>query len=642
MPFDDRNKLNRIEELKNKLFSKNYQTRIEHRDSFTHPDRREVPDSWVKEEIPANFAEKFFMKTSIFKKFFLFSLSFFVLAVAYASYTFFIGSNTVSSDNIEISVLGNAFTSGGEDLPLIIGIINKNNSPLELVDLVVEYPKSSSGTLSEETERLRESLGTIPAGGLRNENVKVILFGEQGSVRPIKISVEYRVEGSNAIFVKEKIHEVSINSTPIDLSLDAPSTVSPNQDITLGVKATLNSTRPAPDIIVKIDYPVGFQFTKALPAPSLGNNIWSLGDLAPGTERTISIEGKMLDVFDGEEKTFRVWSGLQSEKDKSAIEVVFNSLGHTVLINKPFIEARLFVGGVYQREYVADSKDKIRGEIHWANNLDTKINDLEIRAKISGNALNRKSISAERGFYNSLKDEIVWDKNSRNEFKEVNPGDSGIVIFYFSPTSLFSGGAGLLPEPSINIEVSISGRQALAGYETKELKNSESKIIRIFSDLGLATKALYYSGAFINKGPIPPTVGSETTYTVVWELSNTSNNISKAQVRSALPPWVKFVGPVSPKGEDLSFNAFTKEIIWNIGNIKRGTGITQGNREVSFQIGFTPSLSQINTAPTLINDAVLTGHDDFANVDVRVNKASLSTNLTNDSQFPDFGGRVVE
>src|SRR3989344_4516644 len=324
MSLGDKDKLNRIEELKNKLFSKNYKTNIEHRDGFTHSRKLDVPDSWQKNENKTSLPEKFFMKTFAFKKFFIFSIVFFILALGYASYMFFVGSNTVSNNNIDISVVGNTFTAGGEELPLIIEITNKNNSSLELVDLIVEYPKSSSGDLSEDTERLRQSLGTIPAGGVQNDTVKVVLFGEQGSIRPIKISIEYRVEGSNAIFIKEKIFEVSINSTPVDLSLDLPTSVSPNQNMTLKVKATLNATRPAAKMLLRLDYPVGFQFTKATPAPSFGNNIWDLGDLAPGADKNIYVEGKILAVFYGEEKTFHVWSGSQSAADKSTIGTVFN------------------------------------------------------------------------------------------------------------------------------------------------------------------------------------------------------------------------------------------------------------------------------------------------------------------------------
>ena len=604
--------------------------------------KREIPDSWGKENDENNPKEKFFLKTSMFKKFFIFSIGFFVLAMGYALYTFFIGGNAVSNNNIEITVLGNAFASGGEELPLQIEVANKNNSSLELADLVVEYPKGSSNGTSLDTDSVRASVGTIPAGETRNENMKIVLFGEQGSVQPIKISLEYRIEGSNAIFVKDVPYQVTINSTPINLSIDAPNQASPNQEITLNVKASLNATKAASAILLRADYPIGFQFESAKPSPSFGNNVWALGDLPPGAERDIQIVGKMVDVADGEQKNFHIFSGSESDSDKSTIGTVFNSLGYMVSIKKAFIEAKLYVNGIYQREYATDAKTTVSGEIRWANNLDTKIDDLSIVAKFSGNAFNRKTVNANNGFYNSSDNTITWDKNTESKFTEVNPGDAGAVTFTVSPLSLFSDSKGMLSEPLINIDVSIKGNNALEGNITQELDNSESKIIRIISDTGLAAKALYYSGVFTNSGPIPPKVDKKTTYTIVWTLSNTSNNISKAQVRATLPSWATFVGPISPATEDLTYNPSTKEIFWNVGGIPTGTGITGADREVAFQLSFNPSLSQVDSSPILINNAVLTGHDDFANVDITVNKSALDINLINDSTFPVTGGRVVE
>lgn len=641
MPLNDMNKLNRLEELKSKLFSKNYQTRIEHRDVFSEVPKEEVLDSWnVKEKFGPD-EDKFFMKTSRFKKFFIFSIIFFVLTLGYAAYVFFAGGNTVSNDNIDISILGNNFTAGGEELPLIVGIVNRNNSSLDLVDLVLEYPKGGAVDLSSETEHFRISLGTIPVGAVRNENLKVILFGEQGSVRPIKIMIEYRVAGSNAIFVKEKLFEVSISSTPINLGVDAPLTISPNQDITLNIKATLNATKPASKILVKVDYPFGFTFVKSVPAPSFGNNVWDLGDIAPGAEHNISISGKMVDVFDGEEKTFNISSGLPSNINNSIIGVIFNSIKSVVTIKKPFIEANLFVNGVFQREYAVDAKTPINAEIRYVNNLDTKVNDLQIKAKISGNAFDRKTINAQQGFYDSSKNVITWDQNSKEQLKELNSGDSGSVSFSVSPLSLFSSVGGILSDPSINIEVSISGKQSIEGSAVNELNNSTSTIVRIVSDVGFSGKALYSSGPFVNSGPIPPKVEQSTTYTVVWTLSNSANSISKAQINATLPPWANFVGTISPKGENLTYNASTKEIVWNVDRIPRGSGIIGTARSVAFQISFKPSLSQVDTSPIIINDAILTGHDDFANVDVKVKKTGLNINLFNDGALPSGGGVVT-
>jgi hypothetical protein len=97
-----------------------------------------------------------------------------------------------------------------------------------------------------------------------------------------------------------------------------------------------------------------------------------------------------------------------------------------------------------------------------------------------------------------------------------------------------------------------------------------------------------------------------------------------------------------PASEDFTYNASTKELTWNAGNIPKGTGITGADKQVSFKIGFTPSLSQLGDVPIIINDTTLTGHDDFANVDIRVNKSSLYTRLPNDPTFPAGGDRVVQ
>lgn len=641
MAQNEREKLNRIEELKTKLFSKNYRSRSIHQDEFSMQERKEVSDEWEHKDRPKlTKGEKFFIKTSVFKKFFIYSIIFFFLALGYGFFQFYKGGNSVSNNNIEISILGNTFTAGGEELPLQVGIANKNRLPLELVDLIVEYPKSSESSDPEDLERFRESLGAIPAGAIRNENVKVVLFGEQGSTRQIKVSIEYRVAGSNAIFVKDKTYDVTVSSSPVDLSVDGPTAITPNQNITLNIKETLNAVKPASNILLKVDYPVGFQFSSASVPPSYGTNVWALGDLAPGADRTISIHGQMIDVFDGEEKTFRIWTGLQSKTDKSEIETVFNSLGHTITIEKPFIEAKLYINGVYQNEYASNANNLIEGEIKWANNLDTKINDLEIVAKISGNAINRKTIKVQQGFYDSSNDTIIWSRDFKDDLREVNPGDSGSLDFSFSPLSSSLGS--ILSNPTISIDVSVKGKQPAAGDTTKELSNSETKIIRIISDIGFANKILYYSGPFANTGPIPPKVETKTTYTLVWSITNTANNVSKVKIVATLPPWVSFLSKSTPSSEDLTFNATTKEITWDIGSIPKGTGITSSGKEVSFQLVFQPSLSQVGTAPVLINDSILTGFDDFAKVNIRLNKNSLTTNLSNDPDFPQTGGRVVE
>ena len=638
MPPADKDKLNKLEELKNKLFTKNYEVKTSRLDSFSS-NNKNVQDSWNdKEEVEIGTRVKKLKRKAQTRRFFIFSIIFFLIAIGYAGYVYLKGGNTVSNKNIDISVMGNSFTTGGEDFPLVIGITNRNTSSLELVDLVVEYPKGSVGDSSADTERIRESIGTIPAGTEHNESLKIVLFGQQGDVREVKISIEYRISGSNAIFVKDKLYDVTINSSPISLSLDAPTEISPNQKLTLNVKETLNSTKAMPGMLVKLDYPFGFQFESATPAPTYDNDVWDLGSLAPGEDHNITITGKMVNVFEGEQKTFHVTSGSQSSTDKSIVGVTFNSVEKTISIQKPFIEAKLYVNGVYKSEYASDTMTPIGGEIRWVNNLSTKVNDVQISAKITGNALDRRTIDPKEGFYNSIDNSINWNKDFNSKFAEINPGDAGSVSFSFSPLASVDS----VSNPSINIEISISGKEPLEGNVTKTINSVDSQIIRITSGLGLATKALYYSGSFTNSGPIPPVAEKETTYTINWSLSNTTNSISNAIVSSSLPAWVRFVGTIAPTTEDLKYDPDSRQIVWNIGSISKNVSSSGKSREVSFQVALSPSLSQVNQAPVLINSAILTGYDDFAKVNIKVSRNSLNTILINDPAFPANGSRVVD
>ena len=102
------------------------------------------------------------------------------------------------------------------------------------------------------------------------------------------------------------------------------------------------------------------------------------------------------------------------------------------------------------------------------------------------------------------------------------------------------------------------------------------------------------------------------------------------------------MGQVSPAGENINYNSSTKEIVWSADRIAKGAGVTGVSRTVSFQVSLSPSLSQVGTTPVIINSATLTGHDDFANVDVKVGKPSLNTRLDSDLAFPPTGANVVQ
>ena len=128
---------NRIEDLKKKLYEPNYDESSSYRTGVLHERKHDVKDEWEKEETMNKPLKK--PKMSAFKKFFIISIIFFVGAVGYASYKFLLNDSTVTSNKIDLEIIGNSFTKGGEELPLQIEITNRNSASLELASLIVEY-----------------------------------------------------------------------------------------------------------------------------------------------------------------------------------------------------------------------------------------------------------------------------------------------------------------------------------------------------------------------------------------------------------------------------------------------------------------------------------------------------------------------
>jgi hypothetical protein len=102
------------------------------------------------------------------------------------------------------------------------------------------------------------------------------------------------------------------------------------------------------------------------------------------------------------------------------------------------------------------------------------------------------------------------------------------------------------------------------------------------------------------------------------------------------------MGVISPESADVTYNSATKEIVWKAGSVPPGTGITGPTKEVAFQISISPSFSQLNSVPVIINPTSFRAHDDFAGVDIRQDKSFLNTSLKGDSAFPGNGATVVE
>ncbi len=630
-----------LEDLDRELYSKNVDGM--RRPDITLPRRGfDAPKMWEHVETVKNTVKDVSKKTSVFKKFFAFSVIFFVAALSFGAYMFFGGGNTVSSDNIIINVLGNAFTSGGEELPLEIEIANKNNVAFSYTNLIVEYPRGDTTDPSAGSmERKQIDTGPLGGGATHTEHVPITLFGQEGTTKDVTLTLEYRVQGSNATFKKQKIYTVNINSAPISLLVDAPKNVNPNQQFTFKINVISNAKNKLPNMLVHIDYPTGFRFAKADPSPTYLSTAWNIGDLDPGQSKVITVSGSLA-AAQGEERSFRIFAGTASDSDRNTVGVVFNSFLYTTLIEQPFLNAKLTINGDTADTVTVFPKQQIHGEIHWSNNLGTPIRDAELKVKFSGDVLNLSSIVPAQGFYNSNDKTITWNKDTFSQFASLDPGESGTVSFAFASLPLLKSDRTIYDNPQITVGVSIKGRAPEEGDIVKNVDNFEQKIVKIATDFQVTEQSLRNSGPFTNTGPIPPRVGEKSTYTILWTASSSASSVSGAVARASLPSYVHFIGAPNPSSENLALDPATGEVVWKIGTVQKGTGFTSGPRQVYFQVEITPSSSQVASAPILVGELKATGTDSYTTktLDTRYNQVTTAT--LNDSGYSQEMGKVVQ
>jgi hypothetical protein len=200
------------------------------------------------------------------------------------------------------------------------------------------------------------------------------------------------------------------------------------------------------------------------------------------------------------------------------------------------------------------------------------------------------------------------------------------VKFRFAPLPSINAGKGLR-NPTVTTVVTVRGKRIGDSGVPEEVKSIITRTVKITSDVRFVAKPYFYSGPFLNTGPLPPKVEKETSYTVVWSIVNTSNDLSGVEVRGVLPPYVKWAGAISPNSENVVFDKNTHQVIWRPGSIPAGTGVSSQARELYFQIVLTPSLSQIGRAPSLLTGSTFTGTDVFTGESITRTVDDIDTSI---------------
>ncbi len=628
-----------IERLEEKLYSRTGKQEESKRPPL-HPRFVDAPRGWqgstVSQEVPNtdNFMKPIRHKSFFsVKNVFIASAGFFVIALGFAAYFIFGGGNVISTKNIDIAISGPVDIAAGETLPLQITITNKNATEIQLADLIIEFPDGTrtDTDLSVPLPRTRESLGTVLSGESVNRTVRAVLFGEQGAQQRIKVSVEYRIASSNAVFSSENEYMATISSSPMSLVAEGPTQIVSGQQQTYTITVRSNAKVPLKNVLVTAEYPFGFAVASVAPAAVGNGRTWALGDIPAGESRSIVLAGSFTGQ-DGEERVLRFASGQGEPATDTRLTVPFVTKDISVALSRPFVGASLSLAGESSEDIVASRGQLINVQIEWRNNLPVTVHGVQIELSLKGGVLDPASVKADSGFYRSSDSTIIWSSETAPQLTDVAPGASGTLSFSFLPYAPTKGGT--YHSAAIDLAVTVLGKQEGSAIP-ETVTNVAKRRVLVSTDLAL-TALSTRSGPFSNQGPVPPKANQATTYGIVWTVKNTANAVANATVSAVLPSYVTWNGAVSPTTEKVIFDPNTRTVSWQLGNLNSSSV----QRQVAFQVTLTPSVSQVGQAPAILGESKLSGADRFTGTVVTDTKPVVTTK-TSDAGFQSGQENVV-
>jgi len=545
---------------------------------------------------------------------------------------FFVGlwfyqKNNYSIESLKLEILGPDKVEVGEEVQYIIKYKNNGNVRLENPKLFFQYPKytivekenSSEEIFSQGT--IKEiNLKDIYPGQERSFIFKMRFFGKKGDLRTLRAWLTYQPKNLKARYESKTSFVVQIASCPLNFEFDFPSKVESGREIDVVVNYFSNIEYPLSNLGVKVEYPTGFEYQSSNPS-SLDGKEWEIKGVVNKAEGgRIVIKGVVKGEV-GEEKVFKAKLGWWY-KDEF---LVLKEIEKTIKIVAPSLYISQKINGTPQ--YIPSPGDLLHYEISFRNIGHSPLSNLFLIVKLEGNGFDFTTLKAPLGEFEVGDNSILFDGKKVPSLQFLDVGEEGKVEFWIKLKKEWKRKEG---EEGEVLRTKVYLSQAQKEFITK-----------VKTLLKLTQEGYYFDQIFGNSGPLPPEVGKETTYTIIWRLKNYYNEVKNIKVKGKLDKNVRLSGKILPEDSHLTFDSLSHEILWKIEKMEPGEGVEKEGPEVAFQIIFTPSNDQRGKTVKLIKDVSIEAEDEFTQTLIsQKENIQIDTSLPHDQKVTNEMGKV--
>jgi len=562
-----------------------------------------------------------------------------ILVIFIAVGAIFWGRHSFSKAKVEIDIEVPKEIASGEEISLIIKYENNNRVDLGDAYLIIDYPLGTFSLEGKEIFQEEEKLGTILHKSEGEKEFRVRFVGEEGSAKNLVAKLNYQPQNINSRFENSALFRIEINSVLIGIDIEGSEETISGQEVSYLIEYENKTDDDISDLKMELSYSDDFEFKTAEPNPIEEDNIWQIGLLKSGQKETIDLKG----ILRGEERENKILKATIGRTEND-IFLQYSQKEFITQISPSPLLLLLELQGIGDKCNV-DSGERLNYKIEFKNNTDIALVELVLKVHLNNKVFDFQTLDLDEGFFDSRQGVITWSGADVSALSLLEPNQSDEVIFSVKIRDplMFSYNDKNL---QARILAEIETLAVPAKFSISELRVEKELLCRINSQLVLQTKGYYYEPGteITNTGPIPPKVDQLTTYTIHWQIFNSSNDVENVRIWSILPQGKDWSDNYSNKVSDSQFyyNERTKELIWQINKLPAGTGIIFPTYELVFQVGLRPSVNQIGQTPTLINESSIEGKDSFTKVILKDFSAIVDSALPHDPKIGIGQGKVVE
>lgn len=563
------------------------------------------------------------------------------------------GSRDFSGEGLQLTVEGPSRVSLGQETTYFINWFNRSKNPFAALEVRVSFPNDFVIASVEPKPTGQPLVFRLGAQAVEARGVLKVtgtFTGALGTRSAVQVIGTYRPVSSNSGFEELVTRELEYTDTVLAGRLTAPPKVLPGDKVTVAYTLTNQGSAAITGLLARVSLPDGFvgatlasplQASPLQASPLRATSTSDLlderavtlpiGALEPGASSTVRVTGSFALGSHGE-AVFQAQAGrltsdgifAAAQKSEASVSVLAGDLNVKLVINGSDQSRSLPLG---EQQRVAISYQNTSGE---------ELRDVTLRFHLGDDAQSASSSPSAPptslvewgGLDDSVSgtrsgDTLTYGADQIGQFARLPPDADGLIE---------------LTVPVINHVTTSRDAPILAWVEAtigavdrvkvNRTVKTQPIVFRFQTDAALSSIARYASeeGAPLGRGPLPPIVGTTTTYRIEWRIAKTLHGLERVSVSAALPKNVSFGGVKEVGAGDVGYDPERRLVSWTINKIPPNVD----ELVATFDAGLAPFASDAGRFAPLLGEARLDFTDSVLGEPLARTAPPFTTDLPDD------------